>query len=99
MISTRTSTITMTEVTDPAALAEIHAQHQRMRRNSDWLQAHIPSVYAQHRGKHICVSGGELFVADTAEEALSQARTAHPDDDGLLLRYIPRERMERIYAH
>jgi hypothetical protein len=99
MISARTSAITMTEVNDPAVLAEMNAQEQRFRRNSDWLQAHIPSVYAQHRGKHICVSGGELFVADTAEEALLQARAAHPHDDGLLLRYIARERMERIYAH
>jgi len=89
----------MTEVTDPAMLAEINAQEQRFRRNSDWLQAHVPSVYAQHRGKCICVAGGELFVAETAEEVLALARAAHPDDDGLLLRYIPRERMERIYAH
>jgi hypothetical protein len=99
MISTRTSPLTMTEVTDPAMVAEMNAQEQRFRRNSDWLQAHVPSVYAQHRAKFICVSGGELFVADSAEEVLSLARAAHPEDDGFLLRYIPRDRMERIYAH
>jgi hypothetical protein len=38
-------------------------------------------------------------VAHTAEEALARARAAHPEDDGLLLRYIPCERLERIYAH
>jgi hypothetical protein len=89
----------MSEGADPAMLAEMEAQEQRFRRNSDWLQAHIASVYGQHRGKCICVAGGELFVADTVEEVLSQARAAHPEDDGFLLRYIPRERMERIYAY
>jgi len=39
----------MTEVTDPAMLAEINAQEQRFRRNSDWLQAHVPSVYARRQ--------------------------------------------------
>jgi len=56
-------------------------------------------VYAQHRGQCICIAGEQLFAADTAEEALAQARAAHPDNDGVLLRYIPRERMERVYAH
>ena len=99
MISSRASDITMTEIGDPALLAAMHAQQQRFRRNSDWLQAHISSVYARHRGKYICVAGDELFVADTTGEVVAQARAAHPDDNGLLLRYIPRERMERIYAH
>mgnify|MGYP001609807362 CR=1 FL=1 len=46
-----------------------------------------------------CVAGQKLFVADTAPEVVATARKTHPDDDGLLLRYIPRERMERVYAH
>ena len=99
MISARTNPITMTEITDPAVVAEVQAQHERMRRNSDWLQAHVPTVYAQHRGKYICVCGQELFVGDSAEDVIARARAAHPDDDGFLLRYIPREKMERIYAH
>src|SRR5436305_339258 len=99
MISARISPIVMSETSDPAMLAEMTAQEERFRRNSKWLQAHVPSVYAQHRGKFICIAGGELFVADTTEEVLARARAAHPEDDGLLLRYIPRERMERIYAH
>src|SRR5438132_1162999 len=99
VISTRTSAIKMAEVSDPATIAGMQAQRQRFRRNSDWLQANLPIVYARHRGKCICISGGELFVADHAEEALARARAAHPEDDGLLLRYIPRQRMERIYAY
>jgi hypothetical protein len=98
MILARPSPIMMAEVTDPVALTEIEAQRQRFRRNSDWLQAHIAAVYPRHRGKCICVAGQELFVADSAEEVLALARAAHPDDDGLLLRYVPRERMERIRA-
>ena len=99
MISSRATAIKMAEVTDQAALADMQAQRQRFRRNSDWLQANLATVYARHRGKCICVSAGELFVADSAEEVLARARAAHPEDDGLLLRYVPRHRMERIYAH
>jgi hypothetical protein len=89
----------MVEVTDPDEVAKIKAQRERFRKNSDWLQAHVPEVYAQHRGKCICIAGQELFVADTAPVVVALARKAHPEDDGLLLRCIPREKMERIYAH
>jgi hypothetical protein len=81
----------MTEITEPAVLAQAQAQHQRMRKNSDWLHAHIATVYAQHRGKCICVCGQELFVGERAEDVLARARAAHPEDDGFLLRYIPRD--------
>jgi hypothetical protein len=99
MIAVKSSPLVMAEVTDSEENAKIEAQRERFRKNSDWLQAHIPQVYAQHRGKFICVAGQELFVADTAPEVVAMARKAHPEDDGLLLRYIPREKMERIYAH
>jgi len=99
MIQAKSLPLVMVEVTDTDEIAKIKAQRERGRKNSDWLQAHVPQVYAQHRGKCICVAGQELFVADTAPEAVAMARKAHPEDDGLLLRYIPRERMERIYAH
>jgi len=99
MIRARSLPLMMVEITDPDEMAKIKAQRERFRRNSDWLQAHVPEVYAQHRGKCICVAGQELFVADTAPEVVAMARKAHPEDDGLLLRCIPRERMERIYVH
>lgn len=57
----------------------------------------LPSTLRTVEG-HICIAGQELFAADTAEEALALARTAHPEDDGRILRYIPRERVPRIYA-
>jgi hypothetical protein len=98
-ISSPSSPLVMVEVTDPAEVARIGAQRHRFRKNSAWLEAHISQVYAQHRGKFICIAGQELFVADAAPDAVAQARHAHPDDDGLLLRYIPCEKMERVYAH
>jgi hypothetical protein len=99
MIRMPSDPIVMVEVSDPRETAEAFAQRQRFRKNSDWLQANIPQVYAQHRGKCICVTGQELFVADTGPEAVALARAAHPEDDGLLLRFIPRDKLERIYAH
>ncbi len=99
MILAKSPPLVMVEVTDPNEIAKIKAQRERFRKNADWLQAHVPQVYAQHRGKYICVAGKELFVADTAPDVVALARTAHPEDDGLLLRYIPHEKLERVYAH
>jgi hypothetical protein len=93
------SPIVMEEVTDPEELAKARAQRERFDRNSAWLQAHIVEIYARYRGKCICIAGEELFVADTPEEALALATAAHPEDDGRFLRYIPREKLDRIYAH
>ena len=93
------SPIVMEEVTDPEELAKARAQRERFDRNSAWLQAHIAEIYARYRGKCICIAGEELFVADTPEEALALATAAHPEDDGRFLRYIPREKLDRIYAH
>jgi hypothetical protein len=90
--------IVMTEVTDQEELARAREQDERFQRNWEWFQAHIHEVYQANRGKVICISGEELFAADTGEEVLSLAKAAHPDDDGRFTRYIPRERMCRVYA-
>jgi hypothetical protein len=39
-----------------------------------------------------------VFVADTATAAIAQATAAHPDDEGWFTRYIPKEKLARIYA-
>jgi len=91
--------IVMEEVTDPVELAEARAQRGQFDRNSAWLEAHASEVYSKHRGKCICVAGEELFVADTAREALAKATAAHPDDKGHFVRYIPKEKVPRIYAY
>jgi len=90
--------ITIEEVTDPVELAKAHRQRERFDRNSAWLEAHASDVYSKHRGKCICIAGEELFVGDTAREAIDQATKAHPDDDGWFTRYIPREKLAGIYA-
>jgi hypothetical protein len=89
----------MEEITDPEELAKARAQRERFDRNSAWLQAHAREVYLRYRGKCICVAGEELFVADTPEQALALATAAHPEDDGSFLRYIPREKIDRVYAN
>ncbi len=93
-----TNLIVMSEVTDPGELAKARVQNERADRNSAWLQTHVPEIYSKYRGKYICVAGEELFVADDPREVVAAARAAHPADDGLLIRYIPKEKLERIYV-
>lgn len=90
--------IEVTEITDPVELARSRKVMAQFERNSDWLQAHIPEVYSQHRGKSICVAAQELFVADSAKEAIAQAQLVHPGEEGVLTRYIPKENIDRVYA-
>jgi hypothetical protein len=91
--------VVMEEVTDTEELARARAQDERFERNSAWLQAHASEVYTRHRGKCICVAGEELFVADTPKEVIALANAAHPEDNGKLFRYIPKEKVARVYAH
>jgi hypothetical protein len=85
-----------TMTAEEAAVAQ--KQDEQFKRNSDWLQAHIPEVYSKHRGKCICIAGQELFVSDSVEDAVAKATAAHPEDQGLLTRYIPKDKVARIYA-
>src|SRR5262249_10454490 len=89
-VAERCPPVVMTVVTDPDEIAAFRAQQERIDRNADWLQAHAHEVYSQNRGRHICIAGQELFVADTAKEALALAEAAHPEDDGWHLRYVPK---------
>ena len=91
--------IVMELLTDPIALAQAQRQQELFRRNSAWLQAHASEVYSKYRGKCICVAGEELFVADTPNDALALGTATHPEDKGRFLRYIPRDRVSRVYAH
>lgn len=93
------SAVVMEEVTDPEELAKARAQDERFERNWAWFQAHTAEIYTRYRGKCICIAGEELFAADTPEEALARATTAHPEDDGRFVHFIPREKVARIYAH
>jgi hypothetical protein len=86
------------EVTDPDEIARLTAQDERARRNGHWLESHWADLLPAVRGKHLAVAGEEAFVADSAEQAIALARTAHPEDDGLLVQYVRTERGPRIYA-
>ncbi len=90
--------IEMQEVTDADELVKARKQREQFDRNSSWLQRHIADIYAKHRGKCICVAGQEVFVADSTRDAIAQATAAHPDDEGWFTRYIPKEKLARIYA-
>lgn len=75
-------------VDDPVSNARLKEQHERFKRNSDWLQSHWSDVLPQAFGKCLVVAGQQAFIADTGREALALAKAAHPDDTGLLIQYV-----------
>ena len=83
----------------PKELAEALDRRQRFDRNLAWLEAHGQEIYNQHRGKCICVAGGELFVGDTPQQVIALAKAAHPEDDGRLVHYLSPIQGPRIYAN
>lgn len=93
-----TPPITITVVTDPQELARTREIKEQASRNFAWFQAHAQEIYAQHRGKCICIAGERLFVGDTSEEALTRANSL-PLEAGRFLFFVPKEKAERIYAH
>jgi hypothetical protein len=90
--------VVMTTVTDPVEVAHAKMQQERMRRNTDWLEEHAEEIY-RNRGKHFCVAGQELFLGDTAAQAWALGEAAHPEDDGMIVRYIPEKNLPCIYAN
>jgi hypothetical protein len=90
--------ITVVEETDAVEIARAQSRRARFERNWSWLEDHASEVYS-HRGKIICIAGQELFVGDSTQEVLARAKAAHPEDDGLFTRIIPKERGARIYAY
>lgn len=86
------------ELTDPDAIKELEERWDRYTRNEAVFRQSMHIIYQRYRGKVVVVAGRELHVADTPDEAWAWARAHYPDDDGLLVRSIPRERGWRIYA-
>jgi uncharacterized protein YbdZ (MbtH family) len=82
-VSTASENFVTIEIeTDPVRFARTQAQHDRFKRNVDWLQAHWPDLLPKALGKYLVVAGQEAFIADTHAEASALAAAAHPDDDG-----------------
>ena len=86
------------EITSPVDTGNEETQRRQFDRNSAWLQANAAEIYSKYRGKCICIAGEELFVGDTAREALVKATHAHPEDTGRFVHYIPKDKVARIYA-
>jgi hypothetical protein len=68
-------------------------------RNLLWFSEHAEElgVFKLHRGRYVAAAGGELFVGDSRAEVERLARAKHPDEMPHI-RYIPREKLSRIYA-
>jgi len=98
-VAESTPRVVMEVVTDPIELARAQARRERFDRNMAWLQSHAHEVFTKHRGQCIVVAWEELFTADTLQGAIDQAEVAHPEDDGMVIHYIPKDKVARIYAH
>jgi len=90
--------VTVLEVTDPEWIARHRKQDERHKRNLQWLQAHWTEL-PHSRGRYVAVADQQAFVADTAEVAWDWARSQHPNDDGAVVMFVPRDQGWRIYAH
>ena len=95
----RPGTIEMIEATDPEDIAAAQKRREQFDRNSAWLQAHFAEVYTpQNRGRFICIAGEDVFVSESLSDAVARATAAHPSDHGWFTRYIPKEKVARVYA-
>ena len=68
-------------------------------RNRMWFNDHVIEleVYKRYCGKYVASAAGELLVADTPEEIDRLLRENYPDEVAHV-RYIQREKLDRIYA-
>lgn len=97
-MGTQRAEILMQELTDSGELAKARKLREQFDRNSQWLQSHIADVYTEYRGKCICIAGQEAFIGDTLDEAIALATATHPEDEGWFTRYIPLEKVAKVYA-
>jgi hypothetical protein len=86
--------VVMEVSTDPEAYAKSRARRERFDRNAAWFNEHAVETYKHHAGKFVCVAGEEIFVGDTAAEAIARARASHPEDDGPVTVLVPREKRD-----
>jgi hypothetical protein len=79
---------------------EFERAFAKAERNREWFSQHAKElgVFQKYRGRYVAAAGGELFVADTAEEIDRLVRDKYPDEVPHV-RYILREKCDRIYAY
>ena len=77
---------------------EFERAFAKAERNRTWFSEHVREleVFKKYRGHYVAAAGGELFVADTAEEIDRLVRDKYPDEVPHV-RYILREKCDRIY--
>ena len=87
-------------IEDEPMTPELARAFESARRNRMWFNDHVTAleVYKRYRGKYVASAGGELFVADTAEEIHRLLREKYPDEVAHV-RYIQREKLSRSYAN
>lgn len=90
--------LVMEIVTDSKRLESDCRRRARAEANYRWLADHAEQIRATCRGKCVCIAGKELFVGDTPEQALVAARAGHPEDDGIVLHYVPKTKTIRVYS-
>jgi hypothetical protein len=79
---------------------EFERAFAKTERNRVWFIEHAKElgVFTNYRGRYVAAAGGELFAADTAEEIDRLVSDKFPDEVPHV-RYIPREKCDRIYAY
>ena len=85
--------------TDTVEIEQSRARRAQYDRNWKWFQTQIVELGKTHFARYVCVAGEQAFFADSAEEAASLARTAHPEDFGRFVYYFPTHRLARVHAH
>src|SRR5438552_4371499 len=89
--------VTVTRITDPEELAELNEIRRKGDINSEAFERFAPEIYRNMRDKFVCVAGGQLFSGDTADEVLAASHAAFPDDNATVFRYVPKQKLVRIY--
>jgi len=86
-------------IADEPMTPELARAFENARRNVMWFNDHVEEleVYKRYRGKYVASAGGELFVADTPEEIRRLVNAKYPKELPHV-RYIQREKRDRIYA-
>jgi hypothetical protein len=86
-------------VTDPVASATALAQYDMANRNWAWLRTRLSELGSGNLGRYLCVAGQEPFIADTPEEARKLAKSAHPEDLGIITYRFRTTDRPMIYAN
>ena len=78
---------------------ELARMFEKAERNRQWFNQHVRKldIYERYRGQYVAAASGELFASDDPQKLRRLVRDKYPDDVPHV-RYIPREKLSRIYA-